>query len=160
MASLRFIAAVALMASVLWWSSRWDEPVAAESWFEAAQNGDVAAMDASIEQRVNIDATDASGFTALMIAARAGRYAAVERLIARGADMEVRSRASGTALMQAALHGHEDIVDLLLAHGADVNACTDQGQTALGYAIIGDKCTTAAIDRLAAAARGKRSFSP
>lgn len=113
---------------------------------------------------LKIDASNAAGETALMLAAIKGRAdwvkrlldagAAIERqgwtplhyaacspepdvvalLLDRGARIEATSVNRTTALMMAARYGDERSVDLLLARGADARARNDLGLTAADFA--------------------------
>ncbi|MBA3270054.1 MAG: ankyrin repeat domain-containing protein [Acidobacteria bacterium] len=69
-----------------------------------------------------MNATTATGATALMLAARAGDPEGVSRLIASGANVNVKEAAYGqTPLMVAAGHDRAEVVTLLLARGADAS---------------------------------------
>ena len=61
------------------------------------------------------DASDETGVTALMFAARAGHLAAVQLLLSKRAALDAVSTNGSTALMWACASGHEEIVEYLLA---------------------------------------------
>ena len=103
---------------------------------EAAQQGDLAALERAIAQGAAIDAADDSGATALLSAARAGQTAAAKRLYSLGARVDRRARVLGTPLIQAAVNGHEQTVRLLLDAGADPNIVNEYGNDALTFAIF------------------------
>jgi len=98
----------------------------------AAQKGDVDAVRQLIADRVNVDAKDYHGKTALHVAAENGHEKVAALLIEAGADKEVRTPASGrgfpdygsTALMLTAVWGHTSVTEVLINAGADANART------------------------------------
>jgi hypothetical protein len=69
---------------------------------QAAEMGDVAALRVLLDQRTVVDARDAGGRTALMLATLHGRTEAVEALLSAGADPNAAD-AHGTTPLQAAL---------------------------------------------------------
>jgi hypothetical protein len=84
----------------------------------AAGLGDIAALQAALERRPVIDARDANGRTALMLAVMHGRAEAVDVLLAAGADPNAADARSVTPL-QAALDGEQaDIAVALRRAGA------------------------------------------
>jgi hypothetical protein len=85
---------------------------------EAAQRGDVPAVQRLAAEKANIDARDADGRTALMLAVLNGRARAVDALLAAGADPNAAD-ANGTTPLQAALAGaHSTIATALEQSGA------------------------------------------
>jgi len=98
---------------------------------QAAQDGNLPAVQTLLEEGADVNAKDTYGFTALMTAAQKGHTEIVKLLLEKGADVNARNT-SGTALCAALRGGHTDIVKLLLEKGADVNAeMIDGGTTAL-----------------------------
>ena len=84
----------------------------------AAGIGDMPALRAALERRPLIDARDANGRTALMLAALHGRGEAVDVLLAAGADPNAAD-AHGVTPLQAALNGEQtDIAAALRRAGA------------------------------------------
>ncbi len=81
-----------------------------------------------LETRVQINARNALGENALMLAAMAGQLEIVRNLLLRGAQP---NQAGWTPLMYAAFNGSVEISRLLLAYGAQINATADNGYTAL-----------------------------
>ena len=85
---------------------------------EAARRGDVSTLRPLLAEKINIDARDASGRTALMLAVLQGQKEAVNTLLAAGADPNAAD-ASGTTPLQAALAGaHSAIAVALEQSGA------------------------------------------
>lgn len=79
---------------------------------------------------------NASGYTALAMAARWGCEAAVDALLTKGAkvDAATDSRYRSSALMEATRDGRLEIAKKLLAAGADVNLRDRHGDHALNWA--------------------------
>ncbi|MEO5734626.1 MAG: ankyrin repeat domain-containing protein [Rubrivivax sp.] len=132
-------------------------------------------VDALLAQpKLRVDAANANGETALMMAALKGRLEAMQALIQRGApinrtgwsplhyaasgsepkavsllldrgaDIEALSPNRSTPLMMASRYGAMDSADLLLARGASLKARNDADMTAIDFA------RTAGRDRLVA----------
>lgn len=96
----------------------------------AATRSDTAAIDASVQAGVPVDAATADSATALALAAGHGRLAAVKYLLAHGARIG-GSGDSETPLYRAAAHGHPAVVRALIAADANVDARNAHGRTAL-----------------------------
>ena len=71
---------------------------------------------------LTFEATDESGRTAVMLAAKEGQTVATELLLGKGADVEARDEDGWTVLMLAAQEGQTAAMGLLLGKGADVEA--------------------------------------
>ena len=83
----------------------------------------------------DVDAAQASGLTALMIAARTGDARVLRLLLTQGANVDAATRQTrSTALMWAVAESHPDSVRALLAAGADPRASTAAGFTPLLFA--------------------------
>jgi uncharacterized protein len=138
---------------------------------------------------IRVDATNAAGETALMMAALRGeatwvtrlldRGAALQRegwtplhyaasgpgtpavalLLARGALIEAPSPNRTTALMMAARYGPESTVDLLLARGASLHARNDAGLNAADFARLGGRESLAERLQLIPLKRGQPAAS-
>ena len=104
---------------------------ASRNLLEAAKTGDVAAVDALLEQDVDARSAQPDGTTALHWAARADALDIVERLLEAGADVGAANRYGVTPLSLAAENGSDAIVRVLLSAGADPNTATPQGETVL-----------------------------
>lgn len=85
---------------------------------DAARNGDVPAIAATLDGGADVNADD--GGTALYLAAKRGHLEAVRLLIERGADVNGPTR-SGTALLAAVTKSKAEVIVLLLEKGADPN---------------------------------------
>jgi formylglycine-generating enzyme required for sulfatase activity len=102
-----------------------------EQLLSAADKGDVKAIQAAIAAGVDVEATDAAGYTALMKAANGGKLEAVRALLKAGAKVNARSKQGFTPLMASVASGNVAIAKLLLDGGADASAMTPSGMTAL-----------------------------
>jgi hypothetical protein len=93
-------------------------PDPADALRQAAAAGDLAVVERLLGAQVNIDARDAAGRTALMLATLQGQTDAVLALLAHGADPNAAD-ASGTTPLQAATAGGQTaIVTALRRYGA------------------------------------------
>ena len=82
-------------------------------------------------KRVDVNAKNKYGVTALIDASFKGQKEVVELLIVEGADLDAQDNKGDTALMNAAIKGHREIVELLVMNGADVDIQDNSGNTAL-----------------------------
>ena len=87
----------------------------------AAEEGDVATIEALIKQGANVNQGDKHGVTALLIAAIYGQKPAVEALIKHGANVDLGNDQGLSPLIAAAANGYDDVVDVLVKHGANMN---------------------------------------
>lgn len=86
----------------------------------AAGNGDLAAVQAALDQGANPNATH-NYETALHSAAMHGHLAVVQHLIEKGADIELKDGADMSALMAAVLHGQVGVANYLLSQKAHIS---------------------------------------
>jgi hypothetical protein len=86
--------------------------------WSAVRNGDAASVRRVLREGANPNAALASGWTALMEAAKTGRLDVAETLLAAGARPDARDRAAGTALDVAERDGQAAVAALLRRHGA------------------------------------------
>ena len=106
--------AVSAAALAAWWFSPGQQQARRNAaLFAAAGSGDTNAAKAAIEAVADVNARDGHGMTPLMVAAKG------ERPNERSPDVTDRP----------------DVVRLLLERGADVNATTDEGFSALFWAV-------------------------
>merc|ERR1711924_525234 len=96
----------------------------------AAAAGNVDAIDKCIAAKEKLESKDASGGTALLIAAAAGHDRACRVLLSKhGASPFAKSPTGGTPLHLACQGGHTACVEALLFAGADVSAVNQAGKT-------------------------------
>ncbi|HNH24920.1 MAG TPA: ankyrin repeat domain-containing protein, partial [Accumulibacter sp.] len=106
-----------------------DVPTAASPLAHAAMRGDLAEIKRLLEEKAEVNVTDALGRTPLHMAAFYGRTKATELLLSKGAAIDTPDRVGMTPLHAAVLAVNRQEVELLLDHKATVNAKTDMGQT-------------------------------
>ena len=106
-------------------------------WRDAGA-GDLAAVKADLARKVDVNAVDSEGETALWLAAAGGNLDVVKLLIASGANVDARNKDGVTPLMIGSVgHANLDVVAALIAAGADVNARSTAGDTVLGLGGVG-----------------------
>jgi uncharacterized protein len=98
---------------------------------EAVKKGDKAAAATLLQQKVDVNAPEVDGTTALHWAVRADDLALVDKLLASGAKVGVVNRYGVTPLYLASLNGSAPMLEKLLKAGADANAVGTEGETAL-----------------------------
>jgi uncharacterized protein len=114
--------------------------VAAESpLIDAVKKQDVQSVRTLLKQKLNINATEADGFTALHWAAQRNDLQLVELLLGAGANARTSTRYNITPLYLAAVNGNAAIMERLLKAGADPNATAQEGQTMLMTAALSGK---------------------
>src|SRR5215216_4713221 len=105
--------------------------LAASPLVDAAKAGDKAAAFALIEKRVDVNAPDTDGSTALHWAVHNNDLELVQRLIRAGADVKAANEYGATPMSEAAVVANAALLDALLKAGADVESPNADGQTAL-----------------------------
>jgi ankyrin repeat protein len=107
-----------------------------------ALNGNPAA-ELLLEKKIDVDARDDQGNTALLYASRFFIRGWQKRigwaLLKKGANVNAANQRGQTALILAATQYEADGIQLLIEQGANVNARTKTGRTALIEAIDGPK---------------------
>ena len=92
----------------------------------------MAALRTMVTKRVNVNAPQADGTTALLWAAHWNDVEAVKLLLRAGANAAATNRFGASPLSEAAMSGHADLVKVLLEAGADAKALsTPDGETVL-----------------------------
>ncbi len=88
-----------------------------------------------LNSRVDVNARDDAGYTALIAAAEGGHLNTVNMLLEAKADVSASKPNGETALMTAAVNGYTEIIRALLDAGAAVDAKNAIGETALFNAV-------------------------
>ncbi|MEL6986457.1 MAG: ankyrin repeat domain-containing protein [Bacteroidota bacterium] len=89
--------------------------------FEIVQEGSIKDLKALLKQGVDVNSSDDTGQTALMVAAWRNQMDMAKFLIEKGADVNQSSSSGLTALHYAALENHAEMAQLLLSHNAKVD---------------------------------------
>jgi len=104
---------------------------------DAAQRSDRDAIRTLIQQKADLNASQADGMTALHWAARQNDLETVQMLIKAGVNPNSANPGGETALMTATRTGNVAAIKLLIDRGAAVNAKEEvRGQTALMWAVL------------------------
>ena len=119
------------------------------AWFEAASTGQSERIQSILKEGFNINTTDESGATGLMIATTTGSFEVVRILIEHNADVNVRDRNGMTALMRACMKDNAAIIKALIEAGSEVNAKSSSGNTPL--LIAGSAANVSSVAELLAA---------
>ncbi len=98
---------------------------------DAIKTGDRASALALLQQKVDVNAPEPDGTTAIAWAVRQGDTDMVDRLIRAGADVKASNRYGVTPLSLACLNGDAAVIEKLLKAGADVNAKGAEDETPL-----------------------------
>ena len=106
---------------------------------DAVKRGDAAAVRALLAKKIDVNAPDSDGSTALHWAAQRDDVAIADLLIAAGANVKAATRYKVTPLSLACTNGDAKLVDRLLKAGADPNGTTEEGQSALMTAALTGK---------------------
>jgi ankyrin repeat protein len=104
---------------------------AAAPLVDAVKAGDNTAAVALIEKRVNVNAPEPDGTTALHWAAHNGDVDLVQRLIRAGANVKAVNEFGATPMSEAAVLADPTLLGALLEAGASVESPNGDGQTAL-----------------------------
>jgi uncharacterized protein len=98
---------------------------------DAARKGDVATVRTLVKDRVDVNATEVDGSSALLWAVYRSDTDMVKALLAARAQVNVTNRYGMTPLLQACRIGNADIVAALIKAGADTKAAVRLGETPL-----------------------------
>ncbi len=98
---------------------------------DAVKAADRDAIRTLLQQRVDVNAAEADGTTALHWAARANDLQAADMLLRAGANVKLANRYGVTPLHLASTNGNAAMIELLLKAGADPNSALPEGETAL-----------------------------
>jgi len=113
--------------------------ISGPSLIEAVKQDNVAAVKTLLSQKVNVNATETDGSTALHWAAQVGDPVIADLLIAAGANVNATTRYKITPLSLAASNGNAAIIEKLLKAGVDANSTSEEGETALMTASLNGK---------------------
>ena len=97
----------------------------------AVKNSDRTTVNSLLQQKVDVNAPEPDGTTALHWAVRADDVETADRLIAAGANVKAANRYGVTPLYLASVNGSAPMIEKLLKSGADANAVSNEGETAL-----------------------------
>jgi uncharacterized protein len=98
---------------------------------DAVKQRDAAAVTSLIRARVDVNAPEGDGTTALHWAVQADDIQTAAALIKAGASVTVPNRLGVTPLMLAATNGSATMIDALLKAGANPNEASPEGETVL-----------------------------
>lgn len=104
---------------------------------DAAENGDLAAVEAAVRAGQSVQTTDDYLRTPLSNAAKNGHVEVAKYLLRMNAAVNSRNKQGETPLMLASRFGHLAVVQVLLANRADPAAVDSTGWTALKLAELG-----------------------
>jgi ankyrin repeat protein len=98
---------------------------------DAVKNANAAAVKRLLAERVDVNAAETDGTTALHWAARMNDAATADALIRAGANVKAANRYGVTPLSVACTSGNAEVITLLLKAGADPNFTMPGGESAL-----------------------------
>jgi ankyrin repeat protein len=98
---------------------------------DAVKNGNATVARALIARKVDVNAAEADGTTALHWAAELDDLAMAQALLKAGAKAQVANRNGVTPLHLAATNGNAAMIQQLLSEGADPNSALPEGETVL-----------------------------
>jgi ankyrin repeat protein len=131
---------------------------------DAAKSGDSTAVRALVEARVDVNAADADGTTALHWVSYRDDLESAKLLLAAGANVNAANDLGATPLWIACENGGATLVDALLKAGANPNSTLLLGETPLmvasrsGKAAIVEQLLIKGADVNARAARGQTAL--
>jgi hypothetical protein len=103
-----------------------------KDFLTAVDKHDIEKVQKLIGEGIDVNAANAKGATALMVAALNGQLDIVRLLLRNGANVNLKMKDIGvTALHWASQDGNADIVKELLSAGADIHSALSNGQNAL-----------------------------
>ena len=101
---------------------------------DAAQKGDRAAVQKLIQQKIDVNAPQVDGATALHWAVYKQDAEMVDMLVRAGANVKAANRTGVTPLEMAAIYGNAAIIDKLIKAGADAKQKGPNGETMVMFA--------------------------
>jgi ankyrin repeat protein len=121
----------AVTVFTLTWCLTAGAAAAQDRLIDAIKADDVAAVRALLDQRVDVNAVQADGTTALHWAVDRESGEIVQLLIRAGANVRAANRYGATPLWLASLNGNAGTIGMLLEAGADAASSSADGETAL-----------------------------
>ena len=115
---------------------------------DAVKRADLQTVRSLVAQRVDINASEPDGSTALHWATRRDNPVMVDLLVSAGANARAATRYNVTPLALACANGNAVVIERLVKAGADPNGTSEEGQTALMTASLTGK--VAAVKALVA----------
>src|SRR5215467_11603623 len=98
---------------------------------DAAMKSDREGVRSLLQQKIDVNAAQPDGMTALHWAVRANDFETAQLLIKAGAKTTAETRYGVTPLYLACVNGNAAMIDALLHAGADANSANPGGETAL-----------------------------
>jgi ankyrin repeat protein len=98
---------------------------------DAVKAGDQPTVRALLDRRVDVNAAEADGATALHFAVDLEALPLVELLVRAGANVNAPNRYGVTPLWLACVNGNAAVIETLLKAGADANTSMPEGETVL-----------------------------
>ena len=106
---------------------------------DAVKKAELPTVKSLLTAKVDVNATDVDGSTALHWAAQRDNLELVNLLLAAGANPKASTRYKITPMYFAAMNGNAAMIDRLLKAGVDVNSTIQDGETALMIASLTGK---------------------
>ena len=128
---MRAIFAVASIAAFCATAEAQTPPNAAERLRQAASRGDPKTLGEVLASGVDVDARDARGQTALLLAVEGGHTGAAKKLMERGASVNAQAANQDTPWLLAGASGRTDILEMMLSRGPDLSIRNRFGGNAL-----------------------------
>jgi ankyrin repeat protein len=101
---------------------------------DAAMAGDKAGVQAALKQKMDVNAQQADGATAIQWASYRNDLDMADMLIAAGANVKTPNSDGATPLSLASINGNAAMIAKLIKAGADANEKGPRGETPLMYA--------------------------
>lgn len=126
-------------------AARADAAAAPVPIVEAVKGGNVAAVRSLIAKKVDVNAPEPDGTTALHWAADRGDLVEVNLLLKAGANVKATNRYGATAFGLAAAKGHADVILRLLEAGENANAIVNGEPVLMQVARAGNAVAVKAL---------------